>query len=120
VDVVEMSVGLRVDAEVAFGRRRVLADVAPVGLVAARVGLAAGQARVRSGAARAVAAAAGRRHLSGRRVQAVDHARVLVDAAVLLSQVNVERLAVLRAPKHAYVIHSAAGWLGSRVVSVLV
>ena len=116
-----MSVGLRVDAEVAFGRRRVLADVAPVRLVAARVGLAAGQARVRSGAARAVAAAAGRRHLSGRRrVQAVDHARVLVDAAVLLSQVNVQRLAVLRAPKHAYVIHSAAGWLGSRVVSVLV
>ena len=45
--VVQMLVRLHVDAEVAFGCRRVVADFAAVGFVAASVSLAAGQPWVR-------------------------------------------------------------------------
>ena len=87
--VVGVFIGLEMDAEVAFRRRRVVTDVAAIRFVAARVRLASRQPRVWSAAS------------------AVDTCRVAV--WVFLSHVNLQRLLVLVVPVALGTLERLAG-----------
>ena len=109
-----MPIRLHVNAEVALGRGRVVTNVTTVWFVAARIGLSASQSRVWSRSASTVRAPCRRgrrrRRSAQLRLGPVDRRRVFVDAGrVLLTHVNLERLAVLVVPVAARTLEQLGG-----------